>query len=68
MILMIGKMMLISTHLLDNAQNLCDSLIIMKKGDIVAQGSVEELRQNINAAEGTSLEDLFLEVTEDEKK
>ncbi|HEY5563716.1 MAG TPA: ABC transporter ATP-binding protein [Clostridiaceae bacterium] len=63
-----GKTILISTHLLDNAQNLCDSVIVMKNGSIVTQGSIEELRKNINAAEGTSLEDLFLEVTDDEKK
>jgi len=63
-----GKTILISTHLLDNAQNLCDSVIVMKNGKIVTQGSIEEIRQNINAAESTSLEDLFLEVTEDEKK
>lgn len=62
-----GKTILISTHLLDNAQNLCDGVIVMKKGRVIAKGSIEELRKEMNAGEGASLEDLFLEVTGDEK-
>jgi ABC-type multidrug transport system ATPase subunit len=62
-----GKTILISTHLLDNAQNLCDGVIVMKKGSIVVKGSIEELRKKTNAGEDASLEDLFLEVTGDGK-
>lgn len=60
-----GKTILISTHLLDNAQSLCDGVIVMKKGSIVAKGSLDELRRTVNAGEQTSLEELFLEVTGD---
>ncbi|AKA68409.1 ABC transporter ATP-binding protein [Clostridium scatologenes] len=62
-----GKTVFISTHLLDNAQNLCDEVIVMKKGKIIAKGSLEELRKDFNAGKDVTLEDLFLEVTEDEK-
>ncbi len=62
-----GKTILISTHLLDNAQNLCDGVVVMKKGFIVAKGSLEELRKTMNAGKKASLEELFLEVTNDEK-
>lgn len=62
-----GKTILISTHLLDNAENLCDEVIVMKKGSIIAKGSIEELRKDFNADEDESLEDLFLEVTKDDK-
>lgn len=60
-----GKTILISTHQLDNAQLLCDRIIVVKKGSIVAQGSIEELRKAMQADESASLEELFLEVTAD---
>jgi len=62
-----GKTLLISTHMLDTAQNLCDRIIVMKKGKVLAEGSIEELRHEIKASQGASLEDIFLEVTEDER-
>jgi ABC-type multidrug transport system ATPase subunit len=60
-----GKTILISTHLLDNAQNLCDGVIVMKKGTVIARGSIADLRKTVNAGEEASLEELFLEVTGD---
>lgn len=62
-----GKTLLISTHMLDTAENLCDRIIVMKKGKVLAEGSIEELRHKIKASQGASLEDIFLEVTEDER-
>lgn len=62
-----GKTLLISTHMLDTAENLCDRIIVMKKGKILAEGSIEELRHKMKASQGTSLEDIFLEVIEDER-
>lgn len=63
-----GKTVLISTHLLDTAEGLCDRILVMKKGRLIAEGTIEELRHMMNASESTSLEDLFLEVTKDEKE
>lgn len=62
-----GKTLLISTHMLDTAQNLCDRIIVMKKGKVLAEGTIEELRHKMKVSQGTSLEDIFLEVTEDER-
>ncbi|WP_234122941.1 ABC transporter ATP-binding protein [Clostridium hydrogenum] len=62
-----GKTLLISTHMLDTAENLCDRIIVMKKGKVLTEGSIEELRHEIKASQGASLEDIFLEVTEDER-
>lgn len=62
-----GKTLLISTHMLDTAENLCDRIIVMKKGKVLAEGSIEELRHKMKASQGTSLEDIFLEVIEDER-
>ncbi|GKX65251.1 ABC transporter ATP-binding protein [Inconstantimicrobium mannanitabidum] len=62
-----GKTILISTHMLDAAENLCDRIIVVKKGRVLAEGSIEDLRHKIKVSQETSLEDIFLEVTEDEK-
>ncbi len=61
-----GKTILISTHQLDNVQNLCDGVIVMKKGQVIVKGSIDELRKAMNAVENASLEELFLEVTSDD--
>lgn len=63
-----GKSLLISTHMLDTAEGLCDRIVVLKKGKLIAEGTIEDLRHKVNAGENTSLEDLFLEVTADEKK
>lgn len=62
-----GKTILLSTHLLDTAEDLCDGVIVMKKGEIIFSGTQEELKKSMSAGEGSSLEELFLEVTEDDK-
>ncbi|WP_243108688.1 ABC transporter ATP-binding protein [Clostridium rectalis] len=61
-----GKTLLISTHILDSAEGLCDSIIIMKKGKIIEQGSIKELREKLNADDCVTVEDMFLEVTSGE--
>ena len=61
-----GRTVLISTHLLDNAESFCDSVIIMKKGKTIWSGSVPELKSEFGDTEETSLEDIFLEVTGDD--
>jgi ABC-2 type transport system ATP-binding protein len=56
-----GRSVLFSTHILEIAQNMCDRIIIINKGRVVADAPVGELR----ALEGgdKSLEDVFLELT-----
>ncbi|MEC4983006.1 MAG: ABC transporter ATP-binding protein [Oscillatoria sp. PMC 1068.18] len=46
-----GMTILLTTHLLDEAERLCDRVGILKQGQIVAEGSLDELRSRIPAAE-----------------
>jgi ABC-2 type transport system ATP-binding protein len=55
-----GSAVLFSTHILEIAERMCDRVIIINKGDVVASGTLAELRQM--RGEG-SLEDIFLSVT-----
>ncbi|GAB6171293.1 ABC transporter ATP-binding protein [Paradesulfitobacterium aromaticivorans] len=57
-----GRTLFISTHLLDPIENICSRVIVLKKGKIIADGSLEELRTRLGG-ENASLEELFLEVT-----
>ena len=55
-----GRTIFFSTHILEIAQTMCDRVIIINKGRIVADARVDELR----AMRGEqSLEDIFLELT-----
>ncbi len=46
-----GMTILLTTHLLDEAQRLCDRIGILKEGVLLQQGSLAELRQVIPAQE-----------------
>lgn len=54
-----GTGILLSTHSMEIAEELCDRIGIIVHGKIVAAGTMEELRQK---ADGT-LEDIFLQLT-----
>jgi ABC-2 type transport system ATP-binding protein len=56
-----GRSVFFSTHLLDQAEKLCDRVGILFKGGKVADGSLDELSENL--AEGGSLEEVFFAVT-----
>jgi len=57
-----GKTIFLSTHLLDMAQRLCSRLGIIHRGELVADGTFDSLREHI--APGGSLEEVFLKMTE----
>jgi ABC-2 type transport system ATP-binding protein len=57
-----GGTVLMSTHTLEVAEAMCDRIGIIQAGNIVACGSMEELRQQ-TAAGDVSLEELFLRLT-----
>ena len=59
-----GATVFFSTHLLDQAEKLCDRVGIIYKGRLTAIGSLEELRSSL--AEGGSLEEIFFAVTEEQ--
>ncbi|MFT4546951.1 MAG: ABC-2 type transport system ATP-binding protein [Pseudoalteromonas tetraodonis] len=59
-----GSAILYSTHLLDQAEKLCDRCEIMHQGRNVASGTVAELKAQ--AGNVATLEDVFFHVTGDE--
>jgi ABC-2 type transport system ATP-binding protein len=52
-----GRTILVSSHQLAEMQNTVDDVLIINKGILVAQGSIDEIRQ------GKSLEEAFLDLT-----
>jgi ABC-2 type transport system ATP-binding protein len=56
-----GTSVLISTHLIESAESICDRVIIMKDGRSIAGGLTSEMHER--AAGGKTLEDVFLEIT-----
>lgn len=56
-----GVAVVISTHMLEQAQSICDRVVILKNGRNVASGTFEELQQR--AGTHANAEDLFLELT-----
>ncbi|MBI5710453.1 MAG: ABC transporter ATP-binding protein [Candidatus Eisenbacteria bacterium] len=64
-----GGGVLVSTHLLDVAERMCDRVVILHRGQKVAEGSLEELRgaSGLEASGApATLEDVFLELTREE--
>jgi ABC-2 type transport system ATP-binding protein len=59
-----GAAIMLSTHILEIAERMCDRIGIINKGKLVAVGTLQELR-SLGKAEGNgaSLEDIFLELT-----
>lgn len=58
-----GGTVFFSTHVLDVAERLCDEIGIIRQGQLIAVGTLEELKGGVHEA---SLEELFLELTEKE--
>ena len=57
-----GGTVLLSTHTLEVAEAMCDRIAIIQQGKIVAEGTVNDLRQQHRAGDA-SLEELFLKLT-----
>ena len=57
-----GAAILISTHLLDTAEKLCDRVIIVGRGRKIAEGTLEQLQVHFDR-QGQSLEEIFLALT-----
>ena len=57
-----GHGVLVSTHLLEVAERLCDRVVILHHGRTLAAGTLDELRGPRTRA---TLEDVFLELTKD---
>ena len=56
-----GAAIFFSTHVLDVAEKLCNKIAIIKKGQIIDSGNMEDL------VGSQSLEEVFLEVYDEQK-
>jgi len=57
-----GMTVFMSTHILEIAEQMCDRIGIIFSGEIIALGTMEELKNQGGSAD-KSLEDIFLELT-----
>ena len=57
-----GGTVFLSTHTLEVAEVLCDRIAIIAEGEIIALGTMDELRSQAEAG-GAHLEEIFLKVT-----
>ncbi len=57
-----GAAVFLSTHILEIAERMCDRIAIIDKGEVIAVGTMEELR-TLGQVGQTSLEDIFLNLT-----
>jgi ABC-2 type transport system ATP-binding protein len=55
-----GKTILYSSHVLDVVEKICDRALIIHKGHLIAEGTVEELKSSTGQ---TTLEDVFRRLT-----
>jgi ABC-type multidrug transport system ATPase subunit len=54
-----GKTILLSTHYLDEAENMCDRVGLLHNGRLIAEGTIAELRAQVGAER---LSDIFLKL------
>lgn len=60
-----GMTILLTTHYLDEADNLCDRIAIIDHGEVSAIGTPQELKQQVKSSElpKPTLDDVFLRMT-----
>lgn len=65
-----GCAVLFSTHIMEVAEHLCTRIGIIYEGKIIAEGSLDELRANASAPNGSqaTLEEVFLRLTHEEEE
>jgi ABC-2 type transport system ATP-binding protein len=60
-----GGSVLLSTHIMEVAEDLCDRVGIIDEGKLVGEGSMKDLREQAQTQDAT-LEQLFLRLTQQE--
>lgn len=55
-----NSIILFSTHIVEDIEDVCDKIIIMNKGKIIREGTLNEICQNQESAGG--LEDAYLNI------
>jgi ABC-2 type transport system ATP-binding protein len=58
-----GGTVFLSTHTLEVAEALCDRIAILLSGKVIAMGTMDELRAQVDTGGAAHLEDIFLKVT-----
>lgn len=58
-----GKTVIFSTHVMSEAEKLCDTIAIINRGHILAEGSLSQLRESTGLQD---LEDIFVSVAGEE--
>ena len=56
-----GKTILYSTHYMEEAENICDKVIMMNKGVIIDEGTPEKIKKDTNT---TNLREAFFKLIE----
>ena len=54
-----GAGLLLSTHVLDIAQRVCDRLILIKNGRLISEGSLQQLQEQAGMEQDATLFDVF---------
>jgi ABC-2 type transport system ATP-binding protein len=59
-----GKAIIIATHILDAAEKMCQRFLILKKGESLAQGTIETIKNKVEIKRDISLEELYFVLVE----
>lgn len=60
-----GASLLMSTHVLTNAEKICDKFIIINRGEIYAKGTLKDLRETFSMP-NASLDDIYTRLADKE--
>lgn len=61
-----GKGVLMSTHVLDTAERVCDRYILLHQGQVLAEGSLADIQEQFQMPD-QSLHDIYLRVTQEDQ-
>jgi ABC-2 type transport system ATP-binding protein len=61
-----GAALVLSSHLLGLVEELCQRIVVLSLGRIVASGTLDEIRSRLSGASDASLEDVFVRITSGE--
>ena len=58
-----NKIIIFSSHIMQNVEDLCENIMIINKGDALLQGNLKEILENyeINGEKNNSLNDIFID-------
>ncbi|WP_248491403.1 hypothetical protein [Tsukamurella sp. PLM1] len=60
-----GRTVIVSSHLLAEVEQTCTHVVVLRRGRLIAAGTVEDIIRGDGSAGSRSLEDAFLQLTGD---